>query len=1050
MRKILRRIRRAGSATWSTRAARRAPLGGMRRLIAVVTAGVLLVAPMPALASASGPVDWDVNKFHSGLFAAYMRAHNPGVQGLKNLVLTAVIMDYRQTHPNATQDELRTNLALARAKVDAAGNADNFSRTAYGYTVKFLDAISGIPWVSIATPMVKGLLDVTVGGKTAARAALDDSLTASVRNYRFMQETYTLQEEVWGGFMRMAATDDDLAATWDGDIGAQVNVRAQATVEQLLADPLLGTFINTEAILEHLGNSQAYMAALKAELSGALDKLSEQNAETQRMLTAANLKYPVGPGPKPTPEDYTRELGAAADRQVAIDAANSAFYILSTLAGFVDKRAGEDFQALGKAAVGIATAINQYLPTVAGLGLAEALGSLSTVVLTGNILGAVMTLAPLFLGSGPSETELIRQEITKLREDVQNLRTEMHDRFDRVESMLDAIYDDVMSVLDKMCGDLVIIKGEIEAIKQQLARIETKVDALSLSMQQALRADGLRDTAVVLNTYVGYTARTGRTLSVEQFDHAEGTLFTTGETTASDAPFVYTRPEWSQGGLRPAQVLDQKGVYGSMDYLAYLARTWDPAFPSTYELSHPGVWTMAARGFNALAVENPALARSPAGSERFSTKLIKSGEAINAAANRFSRPTSDGHRNALFTGLTESYKQAVNAQSAELRRLRDAVTGGGYNPWYEANQLPPTRIAEKAQMGNCSGFGLTVAVPANARFAGVANTYHLADHGLKGGFKPEYRICYDAAFVDHVTRTGPRQETTTANLLLTVHLQTRFPNDQWRDVRVFTNKKSAGIICSWTTRDPIPQGYCHDEAYVMRYDYPTAHKPAFEAGASFTDDNTTLAVNRAKVDRMLWGKQKEYYQRVKAAFADVTSPLAARSADIVEAFKLLQAYTELGFPVAQEQDGQLSGYLNGVNMLPSDYRIAGAPVGADLPDTNISRAYTVAVTNFAPCTQAAAGDPCPDGVTMMDPRKNQAPIFSPICSGADSPNSPNEFLGNCIHAVAIERAGELGGLYEKYSQRLAAGAYTERIEAVSDMVAALKLTDKIVNEGSPA
>ena len=469
--------------------------GRLRALLAAVVAAVVVLTPSPAVAA--DPVDYQAARFHDGVFAAYMRAHNSGVAGLKNLVLTAELLDWRERNPAASRDDVVRHMVATRQAVNAAGISDTSARTTYATVIKVIDAVSGVPGVSIGTPMVKALLDATIGGTISASAEVEDAVTSAYQNYRWMDALYAVQERAWGQLTRAAALDGDLAAAWDGAIGAQLNVRATATTEQLLADPLLATYINTEAILEHLGNEQAYLAALRTELRAALDRVSGQNSEILDRMAAADLKYPVGPGPKPTPQDYTNALAEAASRQVAIDAAGSAVGILATLAGFADEKAGKEVLAVGKAAISIATAINQYLPTVAGLSLSDAIGSLSTVMLTGNVLGAVMTLAPLFLGSGPTEHELVMQEIGKLREQVGQLRTEMHDRFDRVEAMLTAIYDDVMSIMQRMSNDLGGVIRDLDAIKRQINGLESRVDQLSLSMQEALKKSALGDAEYV-------------------------------------------------------------------------------------------------------------------------------------------------------------------------------------------------------------------------------------------------------------------------------------------------------------------------------------------------------------------------------------------------------------------------------------------------------------------------------------------------------------------------------------------------------------------------
>ncbi|MEV0460984.1 hypothetical protein [Catellatospora methionotrophica] len=1029
-----------------------------RRLLSAAVAAVVLLTPNTA--RAAEPVDYLVQEYHTALFSGHMRAHNRGVAGLKNLVLTAEVLDWRRANPTASRQDITTHLVLTRQKIDAAGISESSSRTYYGIWLKTLDAASGIPWVSMATPMMKVLSEATVGSSILDTARINDEVTTAHQNFLWMSKYNEVQELAWGDLVRTADGDADLAAAWDGVIGAQVSISSRATVEQLLADPLLSTFVDVHTIMEKVDNQQAFLQEARAQVNDALARLAEQSEDIRELLVQANLQFPVGPGPKPTPQRYTQELAYAADRQVAIDAAGSAVYILSTLIGFTDAKGGRDVATIGSAAVSIATSINNYLPTVAGLGMA-ALGSLSTVVLTGNILGAVMQLLPLFTDSGPTENQLILQEIGRLREQVDGLRMEMHDRFDRVEAMLSFRYDDIMSVLVKMTDEIETMKYQIEVVKAQLTVIDTKVDLLGASIRQSLGTVALADTVADMKEYLNYTQRTGDDLTRPEFNGAEGHFTTTANWSSSREPFVVTPAMWGSGQpVTASAALDEYGPYGSISYLSYLARTWDPSFPAQSGIANVGVWALGAQALTTLSMQNPAMAKAPtpppgtppAGGHLAETR--QTGQNILAAAARFSRPGTGGHTNALFTGLVDNYRAAVQAQSDRLRQIREQVTQNNFNPWYGPDQLPPTvRAPAVTTMSRCdpspySPLPSSLAAPVNVATADLPNVYQLAAT-MPAGFAPAYSVCYEAELVNVREVTTPRYEQTYADLRTTARLRAQFPGGQPVEVRSWTDTNPAGIVCSWTTRTPLPTGYCLETADVVRDGWAVKHKAAFEAGAARSGDSAAaVEAARSKVNRQLWGKQKEYYQRVAADFADATSALAGHNRKVTEAVRLLQAYTRLGFAVAAETDAQLSGLLYGTNQLPSNYRYAGAPIGGELPPTHIGRAYDIAVGNYAPCTQSRPGDPCPDAVAAMDPRAGQPPIFSPACSGADSPGSPNEYLGNCIHAVAKERATELAGLFEVHSQRLAAGTYTETLPQVSDLVAALTLTHRTVNAAS--
>ncbi len=193
-----------------------------------------------------------------------------------------------------------------------------------------------------------------------------------------------------------------------------------------------------------MARSRCRSADLKNLAKTEFGKINESIDDLQLSLVQLDLQQEVLVDFMKN-EQARREAQALAEakareHQLKLQAADSAIYVLSTLAGFIDADVGHQIDTVAKSALQIGKSLNGWMEAVAGLNGLDKLTSLSTVVMTGNILGAVMNVVSLFGDSEPTPDQMILEEIGKLRQQVDQLRTEMHERFDRIDQELETIY----------------------------------------------------------------------------------------------------------------------------------------------------------------------------------------------------------------------------------------------------------------------------------------------------------------------------------------------------------------------------------------------------------------------------------------------------------------------------------------------------------------------------------------------------------------------------------------------------------------------------------
>ena len=131
--------------------------------------------------------------------------------------------------------------------------------------------------------------------------------------------------------------------------------------------------------------------------------------------------------------------------------------------------------------------------------------NLVALTLTGNLVGAGVSLFATFMDTGPTADEVILQGIADLKLQVQLVRKEMHRRFDGVHQHLDKIYDrmdrgfDALNAADAAIREhLSQVHNDLQSIRRTLRDVtELELDTQSIVHSSSAATRGLL-TAVTL------------------------------------------------------------------------------------------------------------------------------------------------------------------------------------------------------------------------------------------------------------------------------------------------------------------------------------------------------------------------------------------------------------------------------------------------------------------------------------------------------------------------------------------------------------------------
>ncbi len=961
----------------SSRGARRT----WQRWCAAAVAAVVAVTTYPAPARAMAPVPYDEQTVHGAVFGAVVQLHDNADAGLTDALLTAELLDWRRVNAPADTQQITAHLAATRAvaaQAVPASRSDSRSRFAVAMAVLARLGQAGSSGAVLNGPVVRTILTSTVGAEGAN--VVPNALNLVRGGYQDAEWNATSRDvtrAIWSELHHRASTDASLAEAWDAAFAARAGTSVSATLPTLLATRIheprgnnagtVGHYVPLAAIGAETGNPAVYQNVVWNQALQALSVLEQEaNARIAEVIAYSNT-YVVNQAPKPDAATRQAQQGATENAKKIFEGLGAIVSVLSTLVGFSDKKAAKQLETVGKAAITAATAINTYMTTVLNSGLTNAAFAMGTAVLTGNLLGAAMSLIGLFTG-GDNPDAGVQAEIAKLRDQINRLAQGMTERFNRIEQALNEMYANLVAQLDALTKAVDEVRVNLGHIATVLQEIERKVDSMALATHVALENIARRDLNQVISTYVHHKENTGGQPIPDfvntYYPLAESPTFRFATIDALQEG-TFTVPSGTSLA-DPVSTLDLYLPEGSVNYLSQWARQRVGGSWTTGPVANAAAWNTAARVYNILQLENPQYA-SQVNSAR-ATAIADAGANINTRVGEFSRPAASGATNALFVALMDDYRQAVAAWNAQVENVRRAVISNGgvvpqYEIWGSPDQTTAARIAESPSMRACSGANPTVTVPSTLRRSNLPNAFHLLDHGMAQGQRPEFSTCYDAQFVNIKTQVKAKLILTVADLKITVQSKVKWAGGAWQTVQSSAKVFPVGTICTSNNWDREPTEDCVTEESYVNSRWNTVYQPAFESAAITAHCRRRWRRPGPRLPRCSPVGRSTSTRSCSTAPGPPTRPAVLGLCRVLwqkgkaghEAVRMLQAYTELGWATALESDDAFNALLFGTQC-PAR-RLDAAPSDADQSASQHFRSAMIqAVQNFA-AARRSRGEP---------------------------------------------------------------------------------------------
>jgi hypothetical protein len=473
------------------------------------------------------------------------------------------------------------------------------------------------------------------------------------------------------------------------------------------------------------------------------------------------------------------------------------------------------------------------MKAVAGLSASDKLFKQSTVIATGNMLGAVVSVASLFGDKQPSPEQMILQEIGQLR-------NEMHDRFDRVDRGLNLIFTTMHDRFDQIDVQLGRISGDIHELRRSLASLSVSLQRIEQNNFVFLDSLGRRPLLSAINGSLGYRERTGRPMPYEpSFVDAENPFYTWGTSTVYDA--LAAGPQ--QRDFRDSQVFDELEALPLDSNLNYL-NGWLQAngHPALSAKGLPGMrdWLFAARSYATLGLENPQhLSRINQGriqtldavGHEMQTALARIAEPVDAsAALSHSAVLSSafgyyGGKNGVLARALAEFEQAYLVELTSTVALnRDTV----FDLFGGVEQTIQHKTPEFIQF-SCAATAPALETPANLGcFAAGYATFMLADY-LRLPVDP-IKVCLSAEWVDVVIECPMGNCRKIANLRVTLDM---YIGSVFIGHQIYTESMRRTVATG-----ALAQQYAYSHWAELR--------PALEAASGSGDQSSSLTTRRAK------------------------------------------------------------------------------------------------------------------------------------------------------------------------------------------------------------
>lgn len=941
-----------------------------------------------------------------------------GVTGQEQLIFDEFLIQLYTRTPALSAGSAVATITELRSKYDAAVSRgqDASYRDLKTYDEIVDTAFDVASTMPALTPVARATWAVLVDQSITPQLDSATTIVALTRRYELTQSELQRRDTILQATLDLAQTNAAFADAYDqlSSAALHTSVKHFDAATFIAGNPAVAANIpgRIKNNIQPNGTVTISLQELEDLTRAQFDKINHTLTDLSVMAqlidedqnTLANYIYDKGKREK----DEALAKAAADKAQLVFDSAKSYVSIVTDFMSLIDAKAGRYFSTINTAAIKIGESIEKWVTATAKLSTLGAIGSISTIIMTGNIVSAVMSVVSMFSDSGSSLDQQILEQIGKLRQQIDDLHRDMLAHFDRIDKELNALYtamQDRFNLIDLQLGKL---NGNVQSIQRELIGIELSLSRIERNNYQFLDAGFRRPLLDAINGAIGYRTRTGATMPyTPDFVTNENVFQTWGTVHAFDA--LSAGP--AQRDYNDGQVLAELNAYpldANINYLNGWLMAHGLAPFANDRLASPRDWTFASRAYAQLGLDWPDYMRQIDPARE--TALDQVGATLEAATRHISTietPNGPQGNTALFAGVGAYYRgklaqldnliqQFETSPSGPLVVLTDSQHLARTDPfdlWGGIDQ-PLTFQAPEISTMTCGGADAPLPTPGNFKgFVPNFNRYNLAEYLRVGTSK----VCLSAApFLLNLQKPTPQCPTPPPNpdgLLCPI-------GNLPITVTLYVNGVNVSTA-TWTSsfkvqlgREQSPEGYAfaHWDTLKGWFESQSTLVPPSPALVAQRED-LLAAITTAVQDRLRLYQQSVYGQVLNQVQSATTLHTAA--VELAGGKALLDGYITLGLPRAVANDDFLRSLLFGSQRLVDDGVVAETYALA-ISDTN-----AITTTQFLTDTRVA------------------------------------------LSQVALQRANALDDMLKQYLDAIGTGTHTEELALAADTRIELRVSQRL-------
>lgn len=735
----------AARARQCRRAVERAAVTAISALVMAMSAGA------GANAAQAGTVSIPATTVQNDLFVAGDTARlSSGWSGVRDLVLEETLQDMYEASPNlpAALGEAAIQQLQAAFAAAPPPAADFYSESPNRRVAVVLKTLLGAKPTGILATALRGVITSALQDTETIAALADGTLDVSSQNAadltvpgRAFAPT-TVLTATWTLAHKNAQFAQARDALWQGASGESV----LGTVAQLKANPTLAGS-STQSVVAFISTSGTANVDSNQLVSGASGTIAAAN-------TAAIAAQSTGVGVLNGSVSHQTAQQQAAARAEDIKDYTSAITLLGDFIQATGQPTeAQEVLAVGTAAAKIAAAYNTWSKATQGLGALAAIGSASTIALTGNIVGAIMALVPVF-SPQPNYNLIILQQLSAISQQIQQFQQAMTSRFDQVDSELKTMYTKLSGELQSIEQTLQTGNTNTKSVYDSLTDVQNQLVRVETNLFADVQGLALTDLWKEINTWIGYREQTVGHVQMtdSEFVQAADTYYTYAtDPVATNAPALQP---FASSDLAESTASDN-GITAHLAYpldanFEYFnalptapALSWRSApLSSATHLTNPRWWAIATTAYIDLLLENPNYITAFQVNQL--NTLVGEGQDIQAMLSAArSSDTSAGTGSSLFNSMIAYYSQYADGPANSVvsligqSRANYLATLNGFDPgtgapngnlflkaglWGGPDQAPDALPSAST----CAGVKGPLSLPANATADKIPNAFALA------------------------------------------------------------------------------------------------------------------------------------------------------------------------------------------------------------------------------------------------------------------------------------------------------------------------------------